>query len=69
MVLPTHTGGRSRLDRDAALGLLLHEVGGCFTVVDFAGLVDLAGELQDALGRGGLAGIHVGEDADISVQA
>jgi hypothetical protein len=30
-------------------------------------LVDLAGEFQDAFRRGRLAGVHVGEDADISV--
>ena len=32
-----------------------------------ADLVDLAGELEDALGRGGLARVHVREDADVSL--
>jgi hypothetical protein len=34
----------------------------------FTDLVDLAGEFQDALSGGGFAGIHVGEDAYVSVQ-
>jgi hypothetical protein len=37
--------------------------------VHLADLVDLAGELEDALGGGGLARIHVGEDADVPVLA
>jgi hypothetical protein len=49
--------------------LLLHEVGGRLAVVHLAGLVDLAGELEDALGGRGLAGVNVGEDADVPVQA
>ncbi len=61
--------GRSRLDRDATLLFLLHEVRRGFTVVDFTRTVDLARELQDALGRRGLARVHVGKDADVAVSA
>ena len=61
------TGGGGGLDGDAALLLLLHEVGGGLAVVYLAGLVDLAGELENAFRGRGLAGIHVGEDTDVSV--
>src|SRR6185503_19619833 len=60
-------GGRRRLDGDAALLLLHHEVGGGGAVMDLADLVDLAGELEDALGRRGLAGVDVGENPDVSL--
>jgi hypothetical protein len=33
----------------------------------FPDLVDLAGQLENALRSRGLAGIHVGEDTDVSV--
>ena len=58
---------RSGLNGDTTLLLLFHEVSRCSTVVHFAELVDLTGELEDTLGCGGLTSIHVGEDADISV--
>jgi hypothetical protein len=35
--------------------------------MDFADLVGLAGVVEDTLGRGGLAGIDVGHDADVAV--
>jgi hypothetical protein len=35
--------------------------------VDFAGLVNLAGELQNALGRRRFARVYVGKNADIAV--
>jgi hypothetical protein len=60
MVIP-ETGGRSRLNGDTALLLLLHEVRGRGAIVYLTGLMDLAGELEDALGRGGFTGIDVRE--------
>jgi hypothetical protein len=35
--------------------------------MDFADLVGLAGVIQDALGRRGLAGIDVGHDAEVTI--
>jgi hypothetical protein len=35
--------------------------------VNFTDLVDLAGELEDTFGGGGLARVNVGKDSDISV--
>ena len=67
VVLP-EAGGGGGLDGDAAFLLLLHEVGGGRAVVHLTDLVDLAGELEDALGGGGLARVHVGEDTDVSVK-
>jgi hypothetical protein len=58
---------RGGLNRDATLLFLLHEIGGGRAVVHLPDLVDLAGELEDALGGRRLAGVHVGEDADVSV--
>src|SRR3546814_10248903 len=58
-------GGRS--DGDAALLLLFHPVHGGGAVVDFADLVADTRVEQDALGRGGLAGIDVGHDAEVAV--
>ena len=60
------TGGGGGVDGDAALLLFLVEVhdGGAF--VDFAHLVDLAGVIEDAFGDGGLAGVDVSGDADIT---
>jgi len=58
---------RGGLNRDAALLLLLHEIGGGRTIVHLADFVDLAGELEDTLGGRRLAGVHVREDADVSV--
>src|SRR3546814_6624072 len=60
-------GGRGGRDGDAALLLLLHPVHGGGTVVHFTDLVADAGVEQDALGRGGLAGIDVGHDAEVAV--
>ena len=39
------------------------------TDVDLARAVDLPRQLQDALGRGRLARVHMGENADVSVSA
>jgi hypothetical protein len=66
VVLP-EAGGRRRLDRDAALLLLDHEVRGRSAVVNLTDLVDLAGQLEDALGGGGLARVHVSENPDVSL--
>ncbi len=60
-------GGRRRSDGDAALLLLLHPVHHSGAVMDFADLVADAGVEQDALRRGGLSGIDVSHDAEISV--
>jgi hypothetical protein len=56
-----------RLDGNTALLFLLHEIGSRLAVVNLTGLVDLAGQLQDAFRRRGLACIDVGEDTDVSV--
>ncbi len=66
VVLP-EAGGGGGLDGDAALGFLLHEVHGGGAVVNLADLVDLAGELENALGGGRFARIDVGENADVAV--
>src|SRR5690606_33956185 len=60
-------GGGSGLDRDATLLLLLHPVHGGRAIVRLAQLVVLAGVEQDTFGRGGLAGIDVGHDAEVAV--
>ena len=60
-------GGGGRGDGDAALLLLLHPVHGGGAIVHFANLVIDARIEQDALGGGGLAGVDMGADADITV--
>ena len=64
---PPETGRRSRRDRDAALLLLLHPVHDGSAVVHLAYLVRDTGVEKDALGRGRLARINMGHDADIAV--
>ena len=64
-VLPKAGGGGSG-DGHAALLLLDHPVHGSGAVVHLADLVGLARVVEDALGRGGLACIDVGHDADIA---
>ena len=59
-------GGRGRRDRDAALALLGHPVHHGGALVDLADLVGLAGVVEDALGRGRLARVDVGHDADVA---
>src|SRR5690606_38991432 len=66
-VLLPEAGGGGGLDGDTAFLLLFHEVGGGRPVVYLTDLVDLPGQLEDALGRGGLAGVDVREDAVIAV--
>ncbi len=58
-----HRRGR---DGDAHLLLFGIEVGGGVAVVHLAARVDLPREVQDALGEGGLAGVDVGDDADVA---
>ena len=66
MLVPLATG-RSRLNRNAALLFLFHEVRRGFTVVHLTGAVNLTRQLQDALGRCGLAGVNMGEYADVPI--
>ena len=66
-VVVPERGGRRRRDRDAALLLLGHVVHDRGALVDLTDLVGLAGVVEDALGRRGLAGIDVGHDADVAV--
>ena len=65
VVVPDAGRGRRR-DRDAALLLLRHVVHGRRTVVDLTDLVALAGVVEDALRRRGLARVDVGHDADVA---
>ena len=66
VVVPERGGGGGG-DRDAALLLLGHVVHDGGAVVYLTDLVGLAGVVEDALRRGGLAGIDVGHDADVAV--
>ncbi len=60
------TRGRGGSNRDAALLLLLHPVHGGGALMNFAELVGAAGVIQNPLSRGGLTGIDMSRDADIS---
>ena len=66
-VVAPETRCRRGLDGNAPFLLLVHEVRGRRSIVNLANLMDLAGELEDALSCGRLARVHVGEDSDISV--
>ena len=66
MALPK-AGGRSRSDRDATFLFLLHPIHGGRTVMHFTNLVRLPRVIENPLSRGGLAGIDVGHDANISI--
>ncbi|MNQ95828.1 hypothetical protein D3C85_1114020 [compost metagenome] len=57
----------SRGNRDTALLLLCHPVGGGSAIMDFAQLVVHACVEQDALGRGRLTCIDVSGDTDITI--
>src|SRR5262249_21464406 len=65
MIFPV-TGYGGTDDGDAALALLGHPVGGRLAFVHGADLVLEAGAVQDTLGRGGLAGIDMRDNADVS---
>ena len=67
MAIPLAAGCR-RLNGDAALLLLLHKIGGRGAVVHLADLMNFACQFQNSLGGGGLAGVNVGKNADVSVQ-
>src|SRR5439155_7275544 len=59
-------GDRGAVDGDA-LGLFEGvEVGGGVALIDIAGLVLGSAEVQDPLRGRGLAGVHVGDDADVA---
>src|SRR5450759_857015 len=61
-----HSRGRGRCDRDAAFLFLLHPVHNGGALMNFAQLVRLARVIQNPLSRGGLTGIDMSRDADIS---
>ncbi len=60
------TGGSGGGDGDTTLLLLFHPVHGSGSLVRLADLIVDARVVQNTLGRGGLACINVGHDADIS---
>ena len=68
MTIPETSSG-SGLDGNSSFCFLLHEVGGGLAIVNLTCFVNLSGKLEDTLGGRGLACIHVGEDADITVFA
>ena len=59
-------GNGGRLNGDAALAFLHHEVRGGVSVMHVAVLVDLSGVEKDSFGRRRLARIDVGDNADIA---
>jgi len=65
VVIPD-AGGCRRGDGDAALLLLHHVVHGRCTFVHFTDLVALAGVVENALGRRGLASVDVRHDPDVA---
>jgi len=65
VVAPRETGDRRR-DGDAALLLLDHPVHGGGPVVDFADAVDFAAVVENPLRHRRLAGVDVGDDADVA---
>ena len=64
-VLPA-AGDRRRDDRDAPLPLLFQVVGRRVSLVHVPHPMDLTGVVEDAFGGRGLAGVDVGNDADIA---
>ena len=66
MIFPVAAGG-GRLDGNTALALLIHEIGGRFTIMNLTGLVDPAGQFQDSLRGRGFTRIDVGEDANVAI--
>src|SRR5699024_420936 len=59
-------GGRSRSDGNTTLLLLRHPVHGSRAIVRFTDLVVNTSVIQDTLGGGGLAGVDVRHNADVS---
>lgn len=66
VVIPRARGGSGR-DGNTALLLLLHPIHGGSTFMHFTNLVRLSSVVQDAFRGGGLAGINVGHDTNVSV--
>ncbi len=66
LVFAPGEGGRGALDRDAALLLVPEEVHDGVAVVDLAHAVLFPAVIEDALGGGGLAGVDMGDDADVA---
>ena len=67
VVLPGASGG-SRRDGNSTLLLLLHPVHGRTSLVDLTDLVRLSGVEQDTFRRGGLSGVNVRHDSDVTVK-
>ena len=67
-IIVPECSGSGRGDGDTALLLLLHPVHGSGTFVNFTDFVSLTGVEKDTLGRGGLSGIDVGHDTDVTSQ-
>ena len=67
-IIVPECSGSGRSDGDTALLLLLHPVHGSCTFVNLTDLVGLTGVEKDTLGRGGLTGIDVGHDTDVTSQ-
>lgn len=65
VAVPGAAHGRGE-DGDPTIALLGVEVGDGGAVVDLTTLVGGPGEVQDPLGDGGLAGVDVGEDAQVA---
>ena len=65
-VLVPEAGGSSGGNGYAALLLLNHPVHGGSALMDLTDLVGLAGVVKNTLGRGGLTGIDVSHDADVT---
>ena len=63
--LPVAGNGRGD-DGDAPFPLLCQVIGGGVALVDVSHPVDLARVIEDPLGGRGLAGVDVGDDADIA---
>ena len=61
------TGCRGRRDGDTALALLLHPVHGRRSLMHFTDLMGDTGIEKHALGRRGLPGVDMRDDADIAI--
>jgi hypothetical protein len=68
VAVPAAAHGRGE-DGDPAVTLLRVEVGDGGTGTDVAAFVGDAGDIQDPFGDGGLAGVHMGEDAQVADSA
>ena len=66
-VVPPLARRRGTSDGDSSLLLLFHPVHRGTSLMYLADLVRLSSVVQDALGRGGLSGVDVGHDTDVTV--